>query len=364
MRIKIGLIVSSLFLRDEQIRKSKENLVKILKNKGFDVEFEDFFELPKEGFCQDKEIVGGKYEKYAKSFVGKADGIISALKSDCQILWVLQGGIGGADMIKRNEERLKKAVTLGNKMLVGYSDVTALHNFAIENWSDGVLCVQGPNIFDFSFDGCDKLYDGFFDDFFRVLGGGAGYDMIAESVNSVKISLDGVFDCVGGSALMFVDDAHVKGYGDYIPWSKELVDNRVVFLESSDNKKVIEMLNKHANFFGNSRAIVFGEFSNNDDRSRGVEDLRGMLGGFLSKMDEKNIPVCKLKGCSFGHGCAAKSRCVPIFLGKALVALKGNDGFEVKMFISKDFSLKEGVEPGRDLKSPKGGSLGEESRVR
>ncbi len=211
----------------------------------------------------------------------------NALYSDSKIIWCLRGGYGSARLLEKLS-KLKKPKTA--KILIGYSDITALHLFLNQKW--GWSSIHGPMITSFSDAQFEKkclaeiknlLFSSKDQKEFKFL-------PLNPFAELTKTKITG--ELIGGNLAMVQS---------LIGTSFELkAKDKIIFLEDINEKgyQVDRMLNHlcMSGALANAKAIVLGDFSGGDESS-GENYVPFALTRF-SLMQK--IPV--YRSSEFGHG--------------------------------------------------------------
>lgn len=205
-----------------------------------------------------------------------------ALNNNSKIIWSLRGGYGSARLFE-NLKNLKKPTH--KKIFIGYSDLTFLHLFLMQNWnwktihgatlSDLLSPDKDPKNFSLLLDIISKNIDEIkYNDILS-------YNSLAESSHE----LNGIL--VGGNLEMLATSLGT-------PWQIK-GNNKIIFIEDTGSKGyMIDRNLNHllqANVFKNATAIIFGSFLNGDEN---VE--------FALKRFAKEVKIPVFKTNLFGHG--------------------------------------------------------------
>ncbi len=119
--MKIFVIAPGFACSEKDLKQAKKNL----ESKGHEVV------LPKGLIGKDLLCASAKENRITQ--------IKMALKSDASVIWCLRGGYGSIELL----ESLKKMRKPSSKKIVwGYSDITALHSFFVNEWGWPVM--HGP----------------------------------------------------------------------------------------------------------------------------------------------------------------------------------------------------------------------------
>jgi muramoyltetrapeptide carboxypeptidase len=213
----------------------------------------------------------------------RVGGLHDALSDDAiRAIFCLRGGYGSLRLLNL----LDPALTVREKLLIGYSDITALHYGVARLWPC-VQLIHGPNL-------ATR----------QLLGNGADAQLTRDAlhravfledspvVESVAYVHDGQGQgpVIGGCLTMI---AGLLG-GPNLPSARD----RVVFLEDTGeapyriDRMLTQLLN--AEFFDGARGVVFGSMPKCED---GINSLGAVIDDVLGKLD---IPLAV--GLRSGHG--------------------------------------------------------------
>lgn len=76
---------------------------------------------------------------YAGTIEERAIAFYQAAKADSQIIWAVRGGYGAAQLLTHLQRLSKEQGLPKKKLLIGYSDLTALYQFVSEQWGWDIL---------------------------------------------------------------------------------------------------------------------------------------------------------------------------------------------------------------------------------
>jgi muramoyltetrapeptide carboxypeptidase len=227
----------------------------------------------------------------------------NAIYSDSKIIWCLRGGYGSARLLEKLS-KLKKPKTA--KILIGYSDITALHLFLNQKW--GWQTIHGPMITSFSDAQFEKkclteiknlLLTNKVQNEFKL----TPLNYAAETTKSIIAG-----ELLGGNLAMVQ-----SLFGTRFELKAK---DRIIFLEDVNEKgyQVDRMLN-HLSMSGSlskAKAIVLGDFSGGEESS-GENNVPFALTRFALL---QKIPV--YRSSEFGHGKINR----PLVIGKKYSILK------------------------------------------
>lgn len=218
--------------------------------------------------------------------------IIQALHSDSPIIWCLRGGYGSARLIPYLEE-LKKPTQ--KKLLIGFSDITALHLYLGQKW--GWPTLHGRVLTQMGDAHADRVL------YKKLLAGElkevrfkglVPMNAAAKKVKSIKGTVTGgnlrLLECSIGTAweleargkILFLEDVGERGYS---------IHRMLVHLTQ-------------AGLLEGVKAVVLGDFTEGEEKD-GTDRTREALEAFAA---EAQFPV--LRGMPCGH--AAKNHPLPL----------------------------------------------------
>lgn len=191
----------------------------------------------------------------SNDFDYRLDHLYQSLTDDSSsAIWCLKGGYGTAELMP---ELMKKAKPKQQKLVIGYSDITALHSVLNHQW--GWASLHAPVVWQLAMnlveeDSLKQLRD--------VMFGEQQQTHIALTpMNDAAKNAEKLTSTVTGGNMMLVQS------GIKTPW--ELVTrNRIVFLEDIDERpyRIARMLvhMEQAGLFEKARALVLGQFTAKD----------------------------------------------------------------------------------------------------
>jgi muramoyltetrapeptide carboxypeptidase len=251
---------------------AKEKLqlgIKLLETQGFKCKY-------------DKNILSGC--KDLKYFASENEQRLHELKSalldpEVRIIWAFRGGYGASSIVFD----LLDVVPKGDKILIGFSDITALHLLFDQQFS--MPSIHGAGITSLLGDQAHMLGS-----IMSVLAGGeVSFELKAIGRNNARYNSDlSIKGIIGGGNLAVI--CHMIG-------SKLLpkMDNKIIFLEDINEKGyhvhryLMQMYN--AGLFSKIKALVFGDFGNSD------ENLEPSIEHFCANYLQ--VPVFRARG--IGH---------------------------------------------------------------
>lgn len=207
-----------------------------------------------------------------------------AIHGPCDIIWAARGGYGSLHLIKYLS-KLKKPKK--QKLLIGFSDITTLHQFFNGQW--GWNSLHGPHV--------DKLYhlDAYRQGEFKKILSGKKKQLefslkpLNKSAQSVKLIKSSV---VGGNLI-----TTQATFGT--PWQIQ-TKNRILFLEDIGERgyKVDRVL-EHMSLLGflkSAKAIIFGPFVGGEEPGGKKSKVDAVIQHFAQN---SSIPV--FRGINSGH---------------------------------------------------------------
>jgi muramoyltetrapeptide carboxypeptidase len=227
----------------------------------------------------------------------------NAINSDSKIIWCLRGGYGSARLLERLS-KLKRPKTA--KILIGYSDITALHLFLNQKW--GWETIHGPMITSFSDTQFEK----------KCLAEIKNLLLATKEQKEFKLS----------PLNPFAERSQTKVSGELIGGNLAMVQSligtsfelkgkdKIIFLEDVNEKgyQVDRMLNHlcMSGALSKAKAIILGDFSGGEEAS-GENNVPFALTRFALS---QKIPVYRSN--EFGHGKINR----PLVVGKKYSILK------------------------------------------
>lgn len=267
-------------------------------------------------FCEDYK---GKFELFhVYSDEKRLNDLVDAIHDDkIPYVWCLKGGYGSQKLVPFLDQ-IKKPQKA--KMIIGYSDITALHLFLNQKW--GWKTIHGAMVFELMSQKKDAENFKYLQQIIQNPGHLISYDSF-EPMNDIaknKISVQG--QLTGGNLTVLMHT---------LKTSNEIVTkDKIIILEDVNEKpyRVDEALNHllQAGKLNDAKAIVFGDFSMKD-----CSDLMNrMLNQFAQKL---KIPVFRWKKC--GH---AYHNYPFIYGADALITLKESTSDSKASYVLKFFA--------------------------
>lgn len=205
--------------------------------------------------------------------------LISALKSEEPIIWAARGGYGSA----RLAPYIKDSYLIKRKILIGYSDITALH-ILFNRY--GLKSIHGANLNELFVEEKDPLNISIILEILSGKRSNLTYQNIHPlNKNAISSKVEG--QLIGGNLTLVTNSIGTV-------WEIDTKD-KIIFLEDIGAKGyVIDRDLNHltqAGIFKNAKAVLFGNFKNGD------EWIEYAINRFAQEI---NIPV--YISDQFGHG--------------------------------------------------------------
>lgn len=217
----------------------------------------------------------------------RAKHLIDAIKSDSKAIWCLRGGYGSAKLLPFLE-KIKKPQKA--KLLIGYSDITALHLFFNQKWNWESLHASTIG---------------------EIISGSVGTKSTKELISLIlgkKKSLEFTNLKALNSAAKSAKNIQGKIFGGNLAliqtslgtdW-QVIGKNNILFFEDCDEEgyRIDRMLYHclQAGIFKNAKAILFGDFVN-AKKPQEEKIIKEVILNFSAKMQ---IPCFYIK--NIGHG--------------------------------------------------------------
>jgi len=216
------------------------------------------------------------------------------LNSEVKVLWAVRGG-RGTSAILPYLENLNSLPSLRSKVIVGFSDVTALHLWA---FSRDIPSIHGVNLTTNS-------------EFASTVNGKTSLASVIKILSGEDQALEYPLSPINETAQSNKSPIASKIVGGNISLIQRSIGTStslrpakcVVFLEETGEvpTRFLEIMTqfKRSNLFEEVQAIILGDFiaGQSQEASRDFESLFKLFG---QQMDEKHIPV--FSSPLFGHG--------------------------------------------------------------
>ena len=245
---------------------------------------------------------------YAADDLLRFESLKNALMSQSKLIWIARGGEGMARLIPLLEAWSKTlSKPLPYKLVIGFSDATALHLFLNQKWGWPTLhgptlsCMIKGHLEDHSLQSLKKVL---FEPFIKVweenlspMNSAAQQEqtirgpLLGGNHSLIHCSIGTSWQCQGKDRILFFEDINEKGYRTDLRFQHLL----------------------QANILQDVKAILLSDFSLSDSRNKTeIFKINYALQNFA---DALKIPVFKMPG--YGHTSQNK----PLFLG-VTVSLK------------------------------------------
>lgn len=242
-----------------------------------------------------------RYTYYAHSDEERAKSVINALHGDAKILWALLGGYGAAEVVEILE-RSSFAPPVQPKLIMGFSDITALHLLA-DRW--GWPSLHGPVV------GFGKeLFPVTQEDFNREVDLSAAFKILKGEITHLEHIFEVIHSGEGPLAPSIL--------GSVIGGNLSIIENhsgtktalngkdRFVFFEDTpeDGKRLHRRLMNlvRAGVFDEAKGIIVGS---NPIRKfeESEEETKDLIKSFVQQiLLPKNINIPVIYSPRFGHG--------------------------------------------------------------
>jgi len=209
----------------------------------------------------------------------------AVLAKDSKMIWCLRGGYGSLQLL----DDLGKLRPQQNKCFLGFSDITSLHSFLVQEW--GWATIHGPNVDRFA------LGKGSAAEAKRIknliFGKTEECSFKLQPLNSAALGKKVLSSKIVGGNLITLQ----SGFG-----TKYQLETRkkILFLEDIGERaykldRVFEHM-RQLNMYKGLQAIVFGQFTEGSEPSG-----KNLVPGYLKRFaEQQKFPV--LSGLPSGHG--------------------------------------------------------------
>jgi len=210
----------------------------------------------------------------------RAEAMIAALEDPAvTTIWCARGGFGTSRLLPR----LARVRPSGAKLLIGFSDISALHALWFGRY--GMCSVHGPVITSLA-DEPDHSKQ----HLWRLLSGGA---------RGATLALDPGFDGPAISGTLFATNLSLLAHLIGTPFLPDLSGCILAVEEVGERPYRIDRLwtqLRHANLLAGVAALVLGEFEGCDEPDGSIDADAALRRG----LDGVSVPV--LRGLAIGHG--------------------------------------------------------------
>lgn len=232
----------------------------------------------------DNLIVLGEDSFSANSLKYRADHIINAFNNnESKAIWAIRGGYGAAKLIPFLE---KIAEPIQPKLLLGFSDITALHLFLNNKWHWSSIHSPVINGLITNPKSIDELKPILFGEQKNIT-----YNQLTPLNNYAKNSQDIEGEIIGGNLCLVQTSLAAS-------WQID-TRNKIVFLEEVDERgyRIDRMLNHllQAGVFKDAKAVIFGQIIPGYEKD-GANLCEIAIENFIESLD---IPVLSLS--TIGH---------------------------------------------------------------
>ncbi len=268
---------------------------------------------------------------YAGSAEQRAAAFYRAAMSDSELVWAIRGGYGAAQLLDILTELSVREKPTKQKILIGYSDLTALYQFVSEQWGWKILhapMISSKDFRQITLENERRLLS-------LLTTSAVDFKWQIQPLkwlHTPKLSSALITAQLYGGNLSVI--CSMLG----TPWQLDFSD-KILFLEEigeswSKIDRMLEQLH-HSGSLASCKAIVLGEFTSCNDaspRGLGSEDdeslenvrktltaTQGMEAVFKRLGKKENIPICS--GLPVGH-CLINSP-LPLLATYRLSAAKG-----------------------------------------
>lgn len=240
---------------------------------------------------------------YAGTDDQRAESLWEAAQSDAQVVWMARGGYGAARLLPILDELTKHHGPPAPKMLVGYSDVTALHEYVRRRWGWTTLHAPMPATANFG------TYDAAqWRALLQMVRGERPEDEVWGRVSWMTGAAEVEGEVVGGNLSLW---ASLVG----TPYAPTPARGRILFLEDIGERfyRIDRMVTqiRQAGLIDGALAIVLGDFTDCEDdaikqvkqRGGGTRALRPGIGkeeALREIFGGLGVPVAT--GLPVGHG--------------------------------------------------------------
>lgn len=240
---------------------------------------------------------------YAGTDDQRANSLWEAAASDAPVVWMARGGYGAARLLPILDELTKRHGPPAKKMLVGYSDVTVLHEYVRRRWGWATLHAPMPATANFG------RYDpAQWQALLRMVRGERRDDEVWGRVSWMTGAAEVEGELAGGNLSLW---ASLVG----TPYAPTPARGRILFLEDIGERfyRIDRMVTqiRQAGLIDGALAIVLGDFTDCEDdaikqvkqRGGGTRPLRPAIGKEAALREifgGLGVPVAT--GLPVGHG--------------------------------------------------------------
>ena len=229
--------------------------------------------------------------------------------TQAKVIWVLQGGAGATRLLPALSAWARSlSSSPPKKLLIGFSDVTALHTFFRQQWGWPVL--HAPNLRGIV---TSKIEASSIQALREILFGCGKHGKIMEEKDLLPLN-DAARQSTLIEAAIVGGNHSVLQYGIGTPWQIDCRD-KILFLEDVNERAYrVDLRLEHfcqAGLLEGVKAILFGDFSYSAEPvSEHVEENPDRIEYVLKSFAERmTVPVLKMSG--YGHTSSNK----PLLMG-------------------------------------------------
>ncbi len=250
---------------------------------------------------------GPNYYHYANSHQARAANFIEAAESDAAAILIFRGGYG-SDWITAALFNTAIAVPVKTKVLVGFSDVTYLHNFIQQQW--GWCSIHGPSLRQLALQQIDPVDIQCLKDL--LFGHQAQMQFSLHPLNNAAKQNQNIETSVVGGNLATIQSCLKT------PWELNMAARTVLFEDIDEQPyRVARMLHQlhSAGCFAQVHALLFGDFNANPQQNTS-QQFQDKIDAVLQEF-AVNLPMPVLRIHGVGHG--NKNLPVPLNTGTQLI---------------------------------------------
>lgn len=251
--------------------------------------------------------ISNQYFAYAGTADERAIAFYQAAKTDSPVVWAVRGGYGAAQILSQLQQLSSQYGKPDKKLLIGYSDVTALYQFVSEHWDWEILHASMISSKDFK--NIHESDQASLLDFITNRSGNARWN--AQPLNCI-------------SNLSFKCDKVISGqlFGGNLavicsligtPWQLDFSD-KILFLEEiGESWSKIDRMLLHLHLSGSlthCKAIVLGQFIHCRDSSP-----QGLLRENASTLVDLRNPLSEEQGLELVFTQFSKLSTLPVYSG-------------------------------------------------
>lgn len=231
---------------------------------------------------------------YVNTDRSRAEKLTEALKdNNVKYLWFIKGGAGALNLVPYLNEKKDEIKKATSKVIVGFSDVTAIHYFINKylGWPSvhGVIASANKDMYGTAKEAKLSMNNGV-DEVFNAIEKGVRYDGIVPLNQAAK---NGVSGTLGGGNLTLIQSFFSTNFEQYLPDEVLVLEDVGVSYRQLD--RALHQLEYKKDF--KPKAIVFGQFYPLDPTDEVRLTFKSVLKDFAEK---SSYPVFYYP--YFGHG--------------------------------------------------------------